>query len=241
LNGKASIYLGNDELSEYMTDIRENKLMFAINLLSCKKDNKCILKINKIEDNDEYIFYVYYLKKSNNILNELVHGKSNKIVYNNIKYPMIFHEKILNNNCSININLQLFNILEINSIVNNNNVFDIETLIVSKKDIYELKLNYSYIKTFKNKFRSKFDPVLSAANIYLTDKDLKSFNITEDSWLVIYIPKNTNIEKIGKLILGSMISYTNDLIYPSERIYHYGELNNEEKIVYHLKVKKIII
>ena len=86
--------------------------------------------------------------------------------------------------------------------------------------------------------KRKFDPVLSAVNIYLTDEDIKTYNYTEDSWLVFYISNNTNVEIFKKIILGSIISYTNDLIFPSEKIYYYGKLNNEEKIVYKLKGKK---
>ena len=236
LYGKASIYLGNDESTEYITDINENKLIFMINLNSCKSED-CKLKINNFED-DEYIFYIYYTKKTNNILNELIYGKSNKIIYNDFKYPMMLYEQISNYNSSININLQLFNIQEINTILNNNNFFDIEIIIVSQKDIYELKLNYTHIKSYNNKIKRKFDPVLSAANIYLTNEEIKSFNISEDSWIVIYISNNTNMNNIERIILGSIISTTNDLIIPSERIYHYGQLGNEERIVYKLKGKE---
>ena len=238
LYGKASIYLGNDESTEYITDINENKLIFIINLNSCKSEDDCKLKINNLEENNEYIFYIYYTKKTNNKLNEIIYGKSNKLIYNNYKYPMMLYEPMPNFNSSININLQLFNIQEINKILNNNNIFDIEILIVSQKDIYELKLNYTHIKSYNNKIKRKFDPILSAANIYLTNEEIKSFNITEDSWIVIYISNNTNMNNIEKIILGSIISSTNDLIIPSERIYHYGQLGNEERIVYKLKGKE---
>ena len=107
----------------------------------------------------------------------------------------------------------IFNIQEINTILNNNNIFDIEILIVLQKDIYEFKLNYTHIfKSYNNKIKRKFDPVLSAVNLYLTNEEIKSFNITEDSWIVIYISNNTNMNIIEIIILGSIISTTNDLI-----------------------------
>ena len=35
--------------------------------------------------------------------------------------------------------------------------------------------------------------------------------------------------------MGSTISNVNSLIYPSERIYHFGQFSNETKIIYKLK------
>ena len=228
LNGKAKINLGYDESTEYILDIRENKLLL-INLESCLNNiNTCKLIINNLEYDDEngYIFYISYKIKSKNILNELDYGKSNKLLYKNIQYPILIYTKLPNIDLPININLQIYNVQNIN--------FEIETLLLSQQQIYELKLNYSYINDFKNKIRNKFDLVLSAANIYLTVSEMKSFNITKDLWLIICITKNDNYF-IDKLIIGSTISQINNLIYPSERIYHYGKLNNENKIVYKLK------
>ena len=76
---------------------------------------------------------------------------------------------------------------------------------------------------------------MSSFNIYLTPEEIKSFNINEEPWLIIYISSDNIPENIQKIILGSTISGVNSLIYPSERIYHFGQFNNEEKIVYKLK------
>jgi hypothetical protein len=64
---------------------------------------------------------------------------------------------------------------------------------------------------------------------------MESFNVYQNPWVLIYITSNFN--DIDKLIIGSTISQVNSLISPSERIYHYGKINNEEKIVYKLKGK----
>ena len=233
LNGKASIYLGNDESTEYITDIKENKLMFMINITSCKSENKCRLQIKNLEENNNYIFYILYTNKSNNnILNELIYGKSNKLFYNDYKYPIMLYEKIPNINETININIQLYNILEINS-----NIFEIEALILSEKEIYELKLNFNNISNYKNRIKGKFDPAFSASNIYITTSQMKTFNIDYESFLLIYITNKSNIDK-NNIIIGSFISHVNNLINNPEQIYHYGQINNEERIVYKLKGKE---
>ena len=63
---------------------------------------------------------------------------------------------------------------------------------------------------------------------------MKKFNIKGNPCVFIYISNNHNNVEFKKLILGSTISIINSLIKPSERIYHYGDLKNEEKIVYRL-------
>ena len=48
--GKAKINLGYDESVDYVTDVRENKLFFVIDINKCyKRDNNCKLIINNLE------------------------------------------------------------------------------------------------------------------------------------------------------------------------------------------------
>ena len=214
LYGKGNIYLEYEKTTEYVIDTINNKLIFDINLDKC--NNNCKLKVDKLDVGDEkelgYIFYIYYTKKTD-ILKQLEYGKSSKLLYNINQAPLILYEQIQNIISPININLQLYNFNEIN-LINN---FDIEVRILSKTDIYKLKLDYESISQYEIYEKSKFDSILS---------------------ILIYLPKiisnnlNTNIDK---LIVGTTISQSNSLMYSSENIYHYGQLNKEEKIVYRLK------
>jgi hypothetical protein len=166
-------------------------------------------------------------------LKELIYGKSNKILFTDFKFPILLYEQLPNVNTPININLQIYNIPEINLI---NDIYDVEILVLSKKELYQIKLNNLYIKHFNNSVKSKFDSILSSVNILLSVEDMNTSDILDDPFLLIYI-NNNNTYSINKLILGSTISQINSLIYPSERIYHYGKLDNNEKIVYKLKGK----
>ena len=85
--------------------------------------------------------------------------------------------------------------------------------------------------------KNKFDSILSSDNILLSVEDMKTFDILDEPFLLIYINNNNISYSLNKLILGSTVSQINSLIYPSERIYHYGKLDNNEKIVYKLKGK----
>jgi len=71
----------------------------------------------------------------------------------------------------------------------------------------------------------------------LSVEDMIIFDILDDPFLLIYINNNNISYSLNKLVLGSTISQINSLIYPSERIYHYGKLDNNEKIVFRLKGK----
>jgi len=239
LYGKARIYLGYDVSTEYITDTIENKLILNINKYSCNlNESNCKLIINNLKQNDkkglEYLFYISYEAKSMNNLNELNYGNSNKMLFTDFQFPILLYEKIPNMNSPININLQIYNIPEIDLIKDK---YDVEILVLQKKELHQIKLNHSYINNFET-MKHKFDPILSSVNIFLSIKDIRYFGFFDDPFLIIYITNNNNNNTdniINKLILGSTISQINSLIYSSERIYHYGELNNEEKIVYRLK------
>ena len=234
--GKAKIYFEDDNSTEYITDIRENKIILNINLDLCRIINKCNIKVNYIEDEEKelkYIFYVYFTKKLNNILNELEYGQSNKIFYSYFQNPIILYEKISNNYSPININLQFYKISP--KISNHFGPFKIKILVLSKEQIYNIKLNYNYFDEFNNIIKRSFDSTLFASNIYLSVEELKLFNIIKDPYLIISIANNNENNEWDKLIIGSTISQTNCLIYASERIYHLGQLNNEEKSVHRLK------
>ena len=237
LYGKASIYLGYDDSTEYITDTIENKLILNLNKNSCNlNESNCKLIIYNLEQND-YIFYISYKAKPMNSLNELMYGKSNKMLFTDFQFPILLYEKIPNMNSPININLQIYNIPEINLI---NDEYDVEILVLQKKELHQIKLNHSYIKYYDT-MKKKFDSILSSINFFLSIRDIRYFGLFDDPFLIIYITNNSNNSTdnniLNKLILGSTISQINSLIYPSERIYHYGELNKEEKIVYKLKGK----
>ena len=121
---------------------------------------------------------------------------------------------------------------------NNSNLFEpfeIKIIILSKEQIYKTKLNYKFVEEFNNTIKRNFDSALFASNIYLYFEELKILNIIKNPYLIISI-RNKNESYIwDNLIIGSTISQTNSLIYASERIYHYGQLNNEEKSVHRLK------
>ena len=238
LYGKASIFVGSDKSSQYITDIRENKLLLMIDLNSCYKNNDRILEINLLEQDVEkelgYIFIISFSKNTKNILKELTYGKSNKLSYNPQQDTIMMFEQLPEIKSGVNINLQIYNIPEKNNITTN--FFDIRVFILPFNDIYKLKLDYSYINNFKFIKNGNFSSFLSAANIYLTEEEIKKYLVDEDSCLLIYISiKDQIIKYFSNFIIGSTVSEINSLIYPSERIYHYGKYLNEEKIVYKLK------
>ena len=232
--GKANIIFENDDTIAYITDTIENQLIFNIDINKCINDNKCKLIINNLEDNNEtdYIFYISYTVKTKNVLKELTCGKSSKLLYNNFD-NLILYQELQNTLSPININIQLYKIEGLNLV--ENNPFNIEIIIISEKDLYDIKLDNSQINKFTKKIQGKIDDIYLGSNIYLTVEDIIDFDVFDNPYLIIYVNNKNNY--IKSLVLGTTISQMNDLMYPSERIYHYGQLKDKQKIVYKLKGK----
>ena len=244
LNGKASIYFENNDSMKFITDIKENKLFLNLNnqninynliinnLEYTQQKNK-----NENEDNFGYIFYIKYWTKDNkNIMNEFSYSKSFKLSYENIKFPIILYSQIPNINSPINLNLHFYNISNLDASIINDNIFNIEILILSTDEINKLKKNSSLISN-AHTIKGKFNSNLFVSNIYLSIEEMEKFKVKENPWIYIQISGKGDIQ-LTKLILGSTISQVNSLIYPAERIYHYGEIHNEKKIVYRLAGNK---
>ena len=242
LNGKTSIYWEYDDLTKYIIDEKEN-LVLNLNYEKCYENKeKCNLIVNDIEYNEKNeinnlgnIFYISLIQKdsNDNVFDEIVYGKSIKFSYENRIFPLMLYSQILDINSPININLQLYQFSELDNNKITNTIFDINIMILSIKDVYNIKKDHTQI-VLDNSIKGYFDPSLLASNIYLSIDDIKKFNIKENPCIFIYISYNYNINKFEKLILGSTISQLNSLIKPSERIYHYGVLKNENKVVYRL-------
>ena len=243
LNGKASIYFENGESKKFITDTKENKLYLNLNNQNINYN----LTINNLEyiqqnnnneneDNLGYIFYIKFWIKNNKNMNEFTFNKSFKLSYDNIYFPIILYSQIPNINSPINLNLHFYTISDLDSYIMNDDVFNIEISILSTDEIYKLKRDVSFITNI-NPIKGKFDSVLFVSNIYLSTEDMEKFNVKKNPWIYIKISGKRDV-KLTKLILGSSILQVNSLIYPSERIYHYGEIHNEKKIVYKLAGNK---
>ena len=242
LNGKGNVTVNFYKQKKYITDSIDNKLDIKLDVFYCTRFQECKLIIGSLDDDEEhelgFVFYIYYTKISDskiNKINELTYGKSSKLLrYYIPSEPLIFYEKIENITSPLNINFQFYN-LEIKDLIKN---YSIEIRIISKTELHSIKLDYENIKEYSIKAEGKFDPVLTASNIYLNLKDIFDIYSKKEPYIIIYIKNLGDDNLIEDLIIGTTISQANSLIYPSERIYHYGKLNNEEKIVYRLKGNK---
>ena len=240
--GKAKINLGYNKLVDYVTDVRENKLFFVIDISICyKEDNKCKLIINNLETNDVnelgYIFSISYMKKSNNILKQMTYSKTSKWLYDNPQLPIMFYEKIPDIKNAFNVYLQFDNIPYNASI--NKEVVDIEAFLLKQNEIYDLKLNYNNINKHTIKIKGTFNSFLSNAYIYLSHNDMERFNIDDNPYLLIYISSNNSriLTWYDNFIFSSTISQENNLNYMSERTYHFGKVDANDKVVYRLEGK----
>ena len=227
IQGKSTINMDYDTNTKYTIDEIENNLFLYIDSQKYNSNTNS-LKFDKLDEN--LIFYLSYYKKENNKMFELIDGKSSRFSLNEISFPILFYEHIqtTSDNISINVNLQLYKCDSIKAI---DDTFKVEALFLSQEDIQKIKGNNSYINEFLNRTKGELNPVTLAANIYLQDI------ITENnSYLLIILSSNFNT--INNMILGTSISLKNSLKYPAERIYHFGEMNKNNRIIYRLKGNK---
>ena len=214
--GKSTIYFEDNPNEKYTADVRENSLFLSLD----SKKGKLILE--KIDEG--HVFYITVLDKEKSVINELIYSRASRFSFNNIPEQMLFYENIPVNNDSVNINFQLYNILQIN------NTFNVCVALLSKEEIQEIKYNISKINNLTFIAEGQLSPISLSANIHL-NHDLNNEN--KSNVFIILQPTFDTSNK--KMILGISLTKVNSLIYPSERIYYYGELNKYDRVTYKLE------
>ena len=214
--GKSTIYFEDNPNEKYTADVRENSLFLSLD----SKKGKLILE--KIDEG--HVFYITVLDKEKSVINELIYSRASRFSFNNIPEQMLFYENIPVNNDSVNINFQLYNILQIN------NTFNVCVALLSKEEIQEIKYNISKINNMTFIAEGQLSPISLSANIHL-NHDLNNEN--KSNVFIILQPTFDTSNK--KMILGISLTKVNSLIYPSERIYYYGELNKYDRVTYKLE------
>ena len=214
--GKSTIYFEDNPNEKYTADVRENSLFLSLD----SKKGKLILE--KIDEG--HVFYITVLDKEKSVINELIYSRASRFSFNNIPEQMLFYENIPVNNDSVNINFQLYNILQIN------NTFNICVALLSKEEMQEIKYNISKINNMTFIAEGQLSPISLSANIHL-NHDLNNENKSN----VFIILQHTFDTSNKKMILGISLTKVNSLIYPSERIYYYGELNKYDRVTYKLE------
>ena len=214
--GKSTIYFEDNPNEKYTADVRENSLFLSLD----SKKGKLILE--KIDEG--HVFYITVLDKEKSVINELIYSRASRFSFNNIPEQMLFYENIPVNNDSVNINFQLYNILQIN------NTFNICVALLSKEEMQEIKYNISKINNMTFIAEGQLSPITLSSNIHL-NHDLNNEN--KSNVFIILQPTFDTSNK--KMILGISLTKVNSLIYPSERIYYYGELNKYDRVTYKLE------
>ena len=220
IHGKSTLYFEDDKDKKYTSDIRENNLLLSLD----SKEKKLVF--DKIDGG--HIFYITVIDNKKRVMNELIYGGSSRFSFNKIEDKFIFYENMpISINDSININLQLYNDIETENI---NDIYKVNVSILTKEEIHEIKYDSSLINNLTFIAEGQIHPFTFSTNIHL------NYNLTDKNktYVLIKLTHNFNVsDKI--MILGITLSKVNSLLYPAERIYHYGQLDNHTKVTYKLK------
>ena len=154
LRGKVSIYWEYDNSKKYIIDGKEN-LLINLNSESCQYKDKCNLVVNDLEFNDEKndsqnlgdMFYITIIQNNDNAisLDEIEYGKSMKFCYENRAFPIMLYSQINYLNCPLTINFQIYEFYKLNSNEITSTRFEINVVLLSIKDIYNIKKDPSQI------------------------------------------------------------------------------------------------
>ena len=220
--------------NKYIIDSNDNNLYFSFHSYKCNtydKKDACEYNIYKLEE--EFIFYLSYSYNEENSyekkekMNELLYGKSNKYISPGLYDYIELYEYIPNIKKPINANLQLYN-----KVINTSSYYNIKAFILSLEEMQNIKMNSSEINRYSPKVEKNFQLITLATNIYIPKEDLDN----DASYILLVLNSEQTFTDNG-IILGVTISQEDSLIYPSERIYHFGEMNSvdSKKVVYRLQ------
>ena len=256
LEGKSRIYWEFEKENEFYLGGREDSLSIVLTSDMCKRD--CNLIINNLQpdpqdekpDQPGFTFLISYFIRASGlpglIFEELIYGKSTEIAYRNSKFPIILYCQLPDKESSVHI---YFDFREMKSNTPRKTIYDnsidVNAMILSTEDIFKFKADPTYIKIDPNTVKGVFSSAINVGNAYLTEEDIKKFDkVTDIPWLFIYLTKTSDIpDQFTKMTIESAVAKSNNDVYTSINIYHYGKLGTDEINVYKLKadiVKKYL-
>ena len=247
--GESILYFEDEKNINYILE-EDNRLSLATP--NDEKDSVLIIENSKNDEGNEDLilindkkeiqnpplaFYLEYSVRSNELnLDEIILGKNSQFVYKNSYFPLYYFSKI-NNNPSHNINY-IFTLLDLIPEMKEIKSGDItiKGTIIKEKDIYLIKqgdINNNKINENLS-ILGVYDPTIQVGQISFLPANIEKFNFSEKEKPTIYISfnnLNTKFKENIKLDISAI--QENEDIPISEKIYHYGKIDNTDSINYY--------
>ena len=252
LNGHAEIYWKSDPNKVFvMRGVGDRISLSSGNeldeLVIKKIGNTNLDKNDKLTMEDPgFVFCISYIIKDNSVkFNEINYGKSLEIAYRDVDLPVFLYSKIGSEYRDINIAITFKD-----NEIDKSGEYKISPLVISaqlvkENLIYEIKKDPD-LRPIDKGINGYYDSALKTAQIFLSEDNIKSYNIkdTDNPTIFITIDKNDD-EKFAdkiyeKFSIETQVSGVNDGVIPVEKIYHYGRVRNtnSKETVYRLKTDK---
>ena len=199
----------------------------VISMTLPEKKDDCLI----IEPNENGI--IFYIDEDISIIDrkmdKIKYGFSGKLSYENLKnreLPIIYYMKIQNETESINVNVRLNNI----SNINNSNIFEIKGYIVNENTIISMEKNNKEFPTISS-INGTYDSSLMTAKLYITETNISQSGINDIKYLIISLDKSKkNKNDInGLLVEISIMPFSNILYNSPYNLYIYANLLKDEK------------
>ena len=227
LYGKTKFKLNPVINKQYINDIKDNKVKFLINIQSSLDYSLIVNNLNVTSNGIGCIFYITYKKWYDRTIQHIDFDSSNKYMYQTLTDNQIILysklPKVDKGSLAYNVNFQIYH--------NIKEDIKVQTVVSSQKEVHQYLIDKN-ISLFTKIINSTFNKVFSAVNIYLSDSEIPKLK-DKDNWLLVIFYINENFKEF---VFGSTILQVNSLLYPSERIYHYGCIGEGNKrVVYRLR------
>lgn len=241
-DGEADVHKlkGADDRLTILSDDKNKKL----NIRNTKPMLPTNNKLNaKIEDPGFFFFITYKTRTSGVNFDEIIFQKATEISYNKTDLPAILYCKLGNVYKDLNIAIQFKdNSAQVEGDYNLSPI-NVLSAIMTENDIYTAKKNADVGMVPKKTIPGYYDPAIKTALIYLSKDQINSFGIRSEYNPTLYLKVEKSqyydYKKFEKFSIEAQVSGINDQVFPTEKIYHYGKLGqNQESVFYKLKIQK---
>lgn len=249
LFGEAEVFWKNDESTMYSLRGRGDRLTLSSGksvdqlVIRQRKEETPTLK-EKIGD-PGFLFYIsYYLKNPDYNYDEVIYGKSLEFAYKETDLPVVLFSKMGNISSDINVAVTFKDMDTISSGNYNATPIFVSASLIKENSIYKAKSDPELAPSPDRLVDGSYDIALKTAQVMVPKEVISNFNLkpSDNPSLYLSITKNKFVtEKIfDKFSIEVQFSKANEGVIPTEKVYHYGRVGEENTNTYYkLRLDKV--
>ena len=249
LFGEAEISWENDPNTIYSLRGRGDRLTLSsgksVDQLIIRKKMQEDSKLSEKIGNPGFLFYIsYYLKETKYNFDEVIYGKSLEFSYKETDLPVILYSKIGNFSSDINVAVTFKDIDTISNGIYQKSPIFVRASLIKENTVYKAKNDPELAPSADRLVIGSYDTALRTAQVMLSKELMSNYNLKESDNPTLYlsIEKNTEVtnKTFDKFSVEVQFSKANEGVIPTEKVYHYGRVGEQNRMTYYkLRINKI--